>query len=202
MFIARILYPVKTLGPGERLGIWFCGCEHHCKGCNNPELWSQPESSRITLQSLMKIVDGLAEKYHVDGFTLSGGDPFYQPDALSELLPELNEISRDILIYTGYLYDELLRKHSGLLKQIAVLIDGAYVEELNHCEALRGSSNQQIIFLRREFQHIYNDYCKNWQAHVQNFTTPSGVASVGIHRPDYHQKLEAHLKKRGLTTWQ
>ncbi len=75
----------------------------------------------------MKIINSLAGKYDIDGFTLSGGDPFYQPDALSELLPELNKISCDVLIYTGYLYDELLRKYSGLLEQIAVLIDGPYV---------------------------------------------------------------------------
>lgn len=198
MYIARILYPVKTLGPGKRLGIWFCGCEHHCKGCSNPELWEQPESSKITTQSLMKVINRLAGEYSIDGFTLSGGDPFYQPDALRELLPELSKISSDVFIYTGYLYDELLRKYSGLLQQIAVLIDGPYIEALNSGEALRGSSNQNIIFLRREFQHVYDDYCNAWRNHVQNFTTSTGVASVGIHRPGYHQELQTHLKKRGL----
>lgn len=202
MFIARILYPVKTLGPGKRLGIWFCGCEHYCRGCSNPELWVQNESSKITLHSLMKMINSIAEKYNIDGFTLSGGDPFYQPDALRELLPELNKISRDILIYTGYLYDEILRKYPGLVEQTAVLIDGAYIEELNRGEALRGSSNQKIIFLRKEFQHIYSEYCNNWRDCVQNFTTSAGVASVGIHRPGYHKELEANLKKRGLTTHQ
>lgn len=39
MYIARILYPVKVLGPGERIGIWMDGCEHGCIGCSNPELW-------------------------------------------------------------------------------------------------------------------------------------------------------------------
>lgn len=39
MYIARILYPVEVLGPGKRIGIWFCGCPRRCEGCSNPELW-------------------------------------------------------------------------------------------------------------------------------------------------------------------
>ena len=43
MYVARILYPVKVLGPGNRIGIWVSGCNHRCKGCSNPELWKQEE---------------------------------------------------------------------------------------------------------------------------------------------------------------
>ena len=44
MNVARILYPVKVLGPGKRIGIWLCGCDRECFGCSNPELWEpKPE---------------------------------------------------------------------------------------------------------------------------------------------------------------
>ena len=36
--IARIYYPVKTLGPGNRIGIWTAGCPRRCSGCISPEL--------------------------------------------------------------------------------------------------------------------------------------------------------------------
>ena len=36
--IARIFYPVKTLGPGNRVGIWTTGCLRGCQGCISPEL--------------------------------------------------------------------------------------------------------------------------------------------------------------------
>lgn len=36
MYIARILYPVEVLGPGKRIGIWFCGCPRRCEGCSQP----------------------------------------------------------------------------------------------------------------------------------------------------------------------
>lgn len=50
MYVARILYPVMVLGPGKRIGIWFVGCRHQCKGCSNPELWETAEKYQITLQ--------------------------------------------------------------------------------------------------------------------------------------------------------
>ena len=199
MYVARILWPVKTLGPGNRLGIWFSGCEHRCDGCSNPELWEQPKRLKISMSGLMKIVMRIVEQHQADGFTLSGGDPFYQPDALRELLPSLNAISRDILIYTGYFYEDLARKYPDILSQTAVLIDGPYIQELNHQEVLRGSSNQKIVVIRPEYQKLYDDYCASGQSAIQNFATPTGIASVGIHRSDYPRKLEEHLRKKGLS---
>lgn len=198
MFIARILYPVKTLGPGKRLGIWFSGCEHHCKGCSNPELWEQPEKFRISLNALMKMINAIAKENLIDGFTLSGGDPFYQPDALTELLPELNKVSKDILVYTGYFYDEIYKKYPEILKQIAVLIDAPYVDNLNYGEILRGSINQNIIILKQEYKNLYDEYRNDNQNIIQNFTTSTGIASVGIHRQGYNKELEKRLQKRGL----
>ena len=56
MYIARILYPVETLGPGKRIGIWFCGCSKACKGCSNPELWQRQEKYRISIDSILKLI--------------------------------------------------------------------------------------------------------------------------------------------------
>ena len=85
MYIARILYPVKVLGPGNRIGIWFDGCEHHCNNCSNPELWDFNDKYKVNKQQIIRMIRQITDDYHVDGFTLTGGDPFYQPDALQEL---------------------------------------------------------------------------------------------------------------------
>ncbi|MBP5274231.1 MAG: radical SAM protein, partial [Abditibacteriota bacterium] len=131
MYIARMLYPVKVLGPGRRLGIWFQGCPRRCKGCSNPELWEQEPERLTSAGDVFRLTEQVRSCGRIDGFTLSGGDPFFQPDALRELLPRLNGISGDVLVYTGYSYEELRGRYPDILSGIAVLIDGEYVEERN-----------------------------------------------------------------------
>ena len=198
MYIARILYPVKTLGPGNRIGIWFAGCNHHCKGCSNPELWEQREEYQTNLQQIIRLVHSIASQHQVDGFTITGGDPFEQPEALEQLLPELHQISDDILVYTGFEYETIKKQYGTILGYIAVLIDGLYIVELNAEEALRGSTNQRIIILCEQYAEQYEQYVATSKGKVQNFVTPTGVISVGIHRPGYEEALDKKLSQKGL----
>ena len=124
MYVSRILYPVEVLGPGRRVGIWLDGCNRKCVGCSNPELWAQDKRYLTDAPTVMRLVNTIAASNPIDGFTLTGGDPFYQPDALRELLKPLKCISQDILVYTGYLYEDLPK---DILNDIAVLIDGPYI---------------------------------------------------------------------------
>lgn len=198
MFVARILYPVRTLGPGNRIGIWFCGCSHGCKGCSNPELWQRQEEYRITPQRLMELVRSISDSAPVDGFTLTGGDPIEQPE-LSALLPELRGISGDILLYTGYTLEQLreMPGASGVLENVSVLIDGEYIAERNTGCPLRGSDNQRVIFLDESRRGGYEEYMRQGNM-IQNFTVGNSVVSVGIHGADYPVELERRLAERNL----
>ncbi len=182
MYIARVLYPVEVLGPGKRIGIWFCGCSHGCVGCSNPELWQRQEKYKISIESLLNLIHKISDENPVDGFTITGGDPMEQSEDLSLLLKSLKLISDDILVYTGFEIAELTEKQ---LENISVLIDGMYVEELNDNSLLRGSSNQRIHILEKEHKNKYEIYLKNQTNKIQNFTTNDGIVSVGIHRPDF-----------------
>ena len=102
MNVARILFPVQVLGPGNRIGIWLCGCNRACKGCSNPELWTKRDEFEIDVANVASLIRKVAESNKVDGFTISGGEPFQQADELLLLLSYLTPISTDILIYTGY----------------------------------------------------------------------------------------------------
>lgn len=198
MYIARILFPVKVLGPGNRIAIWFNGCNHHCKGCSNPELWEFKDRYKTDLQTIISMIKTINNDNKVDGFTLTGGDPFFQPDALRELVPELYSISSDILCYTGYKFDEIRAKYADVLKYMSVLVDGKYEEQRNYGEVLRGSDNQNIIVLNSEYEDIYKNYCKQKTSEIQNFYIPGGVISVGIHRPGYEEALDQKLKEKGV----
>lgn len=198
MYVARILYPVNVLGPGKRIGIWFNGCNHHCPGCSNPELWEFQERYKTTLQTLMRLVKHICDNQAVDGFTLTGGDPFTQADALRQLLPELSKFSNDILVYTGFDYEEILLKYPELVSQIGVMIDGKYIQERNNGAVLRGSDNQRIIILNDRLADKYSSYLSTAQNEIQNFTSLDGVISVGIHKPGYENQVDILLRGKGL----
>ena len=195
MYVARILYPVEVLGPGKRIGIWFCGCPRRCKGCSNPELWEFQERYKTTPEAVYALVDRIAAKHQIDGFTITGGDPLWQPEELKKLIKLLSGISTDILVYTGYKIEEL---SSSALQGIAVLIDGEYIEEQNNNCILRGSANQRIHILNSSFQKTYLDYCANSSNQIQNFSTADGIISVGIHKPNFLSDLNNTISEKGL----
>lgn len=186
MNVARILYPVEVLGPGKRVGIWVCGCGRGCRGCSNPELWVQKPEYEVAVEDIMDLIGRIAEDHVIDGFTISGGEPMDQPKGLSQLLPRLAGVSKDILVYTGYRIEELRAREDpatdAVLSQVAVLIDGEYREEENTDVLLRGSANQRIHILFPEMAESYEKYLTSAHNQIQNFTTSNGVVSVGIHK--------------------
>ena len=196
MYVARILYPVEVLGPGKRIGIWFCGCPRRCEGCSNPELWEFDENKKISVEHLLELIDHIAESNHIDGFTITGGEPFFQPKDLELLLEKLSRLSEDILVFSGYRKEEIEQFSS--LENIAVLIDGPYIKERNHGLTLRGSDNQKIHILNERYRQRYEKYLTNEKSGIQNFLDGQSVISVGIHTPDYKEKVKTYMKQKGL----
>lgn len=196
MYVARILYPVQVLGPGNRIGIWLCGCPHGCEGCSNPELWEFQDKYRTTIDTVMKLIRSITSQVAIDGFTITGGEPFYQYDDLKELLGYLVEIHPDILVYTGYTADQLIDKD---LSDIAVLIDGPYIKTRNTDVPLRGSDNQKVHILKKEYVQLYQDYMINNPNRIQNFTLKDGVVSVGIHKPDFSESFDSLMSEKVRT---
>ena len=195
MYVARVLYPVEVLGPGKRVGIWFCGCPRRCKGCSNPELWEFQDRYYTSPQLVYDLIVQIAKDHPIDGFTITGGDPLYQADDLQELIRFLQTISNDILVYTGYSITEI---SSEYLRGIAVLIDGEYMEERNNDCILRGSDNQIIHILNDRYREKYSDYLSSTMNKIQNFMTSDGVVSVGIHRPNFMTDLNKGMAQKGV----
>ena len=193
MNVARILYPVKVLGPGDRIGIWLCGCNRACPGCSNPELWSPRPEYEVSIENLCHLIDQVLSNHPVDGITITGGEPFQQADDLWKLISQLSNQVPDILVYSGYRLQELYDLNNpvvnSVLNNVATLVDGAYIQELNDNSPLRGSSNQQIHILKDEYRDTYAHYLKTTENKIQNFTTGDGVVSVGIHRPKFNEEI-------------
>lgn len=186
MYIDRIIFPVQTLGPGNRLVIWTAGCSKRCAGCANPELWSVVGKRSFEADEICHIVENIAGEQKIDGITVSGGDPLEQAAETVALLERLTAVTEDILLYTGYSIGELeLVLEDALLERLksctAVLIDGRYIDELNAPDAvLRGSSNQNIIYFKDGYRESYETYLAEGRK-IQNVYMGNKLISVGIH---------------------
>ena len=117
----------------------------------------------------------------IDGFTLSGGEPFYNPNALNTLVRALAEYNDDILIFTGYVIEELEsmknRSIEEVLHMCSVLIDGDYIDEKNNGIGLRGSSNQRCWVFKHQEKYIGIETEKR---ELQNIKCGDKVLTIGI----------------------
>jgi len=189
MRIGRILYPVKTLGPGNRLVIWVQGCNRRCDGCANPDLWECDERKHISVETLKGISLAAIKTYHLEGITITGGEPMEQAEELHELLAALKTICNDVLMFTGYTYEELEEKDNTsikrLMRYVSVLVDGPYIKGMNLGDKLRGSANQRIIILDQTAKDKYQEYICNSEKIAEAFLAYDGVIVPGIHRQEF-----------------
>jgi anaerobic ribonucleoside-triphosphate reductase activating protein len=83
-----------------------------------------------------------------DGLTVSGGEPFDQPDVLAAVLQSWRAFSdRSALVFTGREFREIsawLSAHPGL---VDAMITGPFRSDLPQTVALRGSDNQRLQVL-------------------------------------------------------
>ena len=148
---------VKTLGPGVRYCLWVQGCPRRCKDCTAPDAQALGAGVDIDTQALAwEIILSDAE-----GLTISGGEPFLQAAALTEMIETIRrKKDMGVIVYSGFTYEELLKneEYKKLLENIDLLIDGPYVRELDDGKSLRGSSNQKVIPLTERYKkdlHMY-----------------------------------------------
>ena len=95
---------------------------------------------------------GCADSPLIRGVTLSGGDPFYQPQAAAQIAREMKIRSKDVWTYTGFTWEELIVEADpdrlALLKVSDVLVDGLFIQEqADPNMPFRGSANQRMICL-------------------------------------------------------
>ncbi|UTR12090.1 radical SAM protein [Evansella sp. LMS18] len=200
MQIERIYYPLKTLGYGNRVGIWTVGCPHRCFRCCNEELQPADDTKEVPLEKIYTLISNIKES--VDGVTLSGGDPFFQAEELNNLVNWLKEKGiDDILIYSGFTLEELRKMNNvyinDVLSKIAVLIDGKYVEELNDDLPMRGSSNQRIHIFKDEFKKKYEDLLKGDRT-IQPLIVENNIITLGIPPKNYKNSLKEFSYKKGM----
>lgn len=150
-----------TNGEGLRKVIFSQICYHQCKGCFNPETHS-PNGGKLFL--IEDIINKIKKDVLIDGVTFSGGDPFEQAKAFSEIAKATHQMKLNVWCYTGYTFEYLLKHKkeregwSALLEEIDVLVDGKFEESLYDPNLkFKGSSNQRIIDVKESL--LKNEIC-------------------------------------------
>lgn len=140
-------------GPGWRLVVFVQGCPHHCPGCQNPQTHDFDGGYETTVGN---IVNAVKENKLLSGITLSGGEPFTQAKALTVLAKEIRALGLDVMSFSGWTYEELIRGANSsngwleLLEELSYLIDGKFIISEKSLELkFRGSKNQRIVDVRK-----------------------------------------------------
>lgn len=134
-------------GPGFRFSCFVQGCPHHCPGCHNPDSHDPSGGREMTVEEVAK---ELLKNPLTDGLTLSGGEPFAQPDDCLTLAIIAHEYNLNVWSYTGwtfeYLRDQGTDAQKALLAELDVLVDGPFLQsERTLSLPWRGSRNQRVI---------------------------------------------------------
>lgn len=198
MQIDRLLYPVHSLGPGDRLAIWIRGCKKRCFNCANPELQLFNPNSEVSMTVIKEMISKIDKK--IDGITITGGEPFCQAKDLFEIITFMLEITDDNLIFTGYSKKEIYDLNNDYaikcIEKATVVIYGEYVDELNDNHTpLIASSNQVIEFHNPKINNKYINYMNNGRI-IENFYYNDNLISVGIHNSRRKKGENTKVDKR------
>jgi anaerobic ribonucleoside-triphosphate reductase activating protein len=208
--ISRLRHPVRTLGPGSRIGIWFQGCSIHCAGCMSRDTWAPAEpGERVPLTAVTDWVAAIPVD-QVDGVTISGGEPFDQPEALGALVQSLRAMfplvspdavrAVDLLVYSGYGYSQLAAEHAEIVAGVDALITEPYRQHEEGTQLRwRGSPNQRLVMVselgRRRFaEHERAPADTGLEIDADGGT----VRLIGVPRPGDLARIEQGLRRRGI----
>ena len=138
-------------GDGLREVLYIALCTHHCPFCQNQKYWNDNGKEYE--------IDYLVNKLNsnpLTNITLSGGDGLtVQYENTLELLKQLkNKSSKNIWVYTGYTWEELINSDkSECLQYIDVLVDGKFEQDKRDITLkFRGSSNQRLIDVKKSLR--------------------------------------------------
>ena len=146
-----------TNGPDVRTTLFVTGCTNNCEGCFNKELQDFNYGEEWTKETEDKFLE-YSKNENVNGVNILGGEPMEQvmDDSLYDLLLRIkNETGKSIWLWSGYLYEEIIKDNSKkrLLELVDVLVDGRFViAKRDITLKYRGSSNQRVIDVKKSLE--------------------------------------------------
>ncbi len=204
--LSRAHYPVTVLGPGRRIGIWVQGCAIGCRGCIARDTWDAGAGRVETVEALLGWVRAVAAQ-GFDGITISGGEPFEQPEALLSLLRELVDWRAkagrdfDVLCYSGLPYRRLKAAHGDILELLDAIIPERFIRARPLGATWQGSNNQPLITLSRRGKERYKPFIDGLMtvSKALQFTVDeNAIWFIGVPARGDMERLEALARAQQL----
>ena len=150
-YLAKIEEESVVDGEGVRCSVYVSGCPFACAGCYNVAAQKFKYGTPFTDETLTQILDACAPDY-IAGLSLLGGEPFCNIDIIQPLIEAFRARfghTKTIWVWSGFMFENLkhnTKARKELLKQIDVLVDGPFVQQLYQPGlAFKGSLNQRVI---------------------------------------------------------
>ncbi len=195
--MSHLAYPVTALGPGSRLALWVAGCPLRCPDCITPELQRTDAGRSIPVSRLADHI--LRLPMRLQGVTFTGGEPFAQARALSELWTLLAEARPEwnLLVFSGHRLVQLQARGgacAALLADTDILIDGPYLRDRQIAHPLRASANQRIHYMSTRGR-VLREACEVGNPGAANLGIGSRHGSwlIGILDSDRRRQLHRDL---------
>lgn len=151
IYYMDIKYDTIVDGVNFRNTVYCAKCDMYCQGCHNPQSWNIKNGKPISINNLAKL---LLE--NGNDITFSGGECSLQAKAFTKLAQILKAQGRNIWLYSGHTYEELIGNTTTkkLLDYVDILVDGKFISSLRDTNLLfRGSSNQRLIDVQQSLKN-------------------------------------------------
>lgn len=204
----RMAYPVTSLGPGRRMGLWVQGCSRRCPGCSARDTWDIDGGKELPVDRVAKEICDAVARCQLDGLTLTGGEPFDQGDALSALVDEVRchlagvqgggRRSFDVLVFSGYELEEAMLVSPELWSRVDAAVCGPYRQDVPSLSPLVASGNQRYVCLTETGTNAHRTLLAHHERQMQFSRVGNQMVFAGLTDAGDLNRLEAALCARGV----
>lgn len=137
-------------GPGVRFVVFMQGCPLRCLYCHNPDTWTADGGKEYEVQEILALYKKNEAFYRNGGLTVTGGEPLWQIDFVTELFTAARkEGIHTCLDTSGVTFssdNQAMKDKIDCLLAVTslVMLDFKHIDDQAH-RKLTGRSNRDIL---------------------------------------------------------
>ena len=160
-------------GPGIRFVVFCQGCLHDCPGCHNPESHDLNGGTLVDVEDLWKQI---SKGKLMQGVTFSGGEPFLQAEPLVDLAQKVKAAGLDLVVYTGYLFEELRELRYKIAQENAIAHFIIFHDSsLKEMATYFPNSKEEFLKIKGVGLKKYESYGEQFMEVIRNYTIKNNI---------------------------